>query len=75
MKVSWEAADGYVGKSRPQTTRIDDSDILSCETEDEVRDLVRDCIQEDFEQKVCPDYSESEVEAVLDFWKENKDTD
>lgn len=72
MKVEWTVADGYVNNG-PHTTKIDDSDIMNCETEHEVRNLVEECIREDFEQKVEPDWRESEVDAVVDFWKEMKE--
>ena len=50
--VTWEVNDGYVSGSAPQTTLIDDCDWLECETEEERQDLVSDCVQNDFEQKV-----------------------
>ena len=52
MIVYWEVEDGYVGKSRPQSTEISDEDLDACETEEERERLIEDCIQEDFEQNI-----------------------
>lgn len=52
MIVYWEVEDGYVGKSRPQSTEISDEDLDACETEEERERLIEDCIQEDFEQMI-----------------------
>ncbi len=52
MIVHWEVEDGYVGKSRPQSTEISDEDLDACETAEERERLIEDCIQEDFEQNI-----------------------
>jgi len=52
MKVTWEVDDGYVGGSRPHTTNIDELDIEDCEDIDEAMEMVRDMIQEDYDQKI-----------------------
>ncbi|MBD3351724.1 MAG: hypothetical protein GF364_09590 [Candidatus Lokiarchaeota archaeon] len=52
MKVRWEVNDGYIGKSRPQYTIIDDDDLDECETEEDREKLIEDMIQEDFEQRI-----------------------
>lgn len=51
MKVCWEAEDGYVGGSRPQSFIIDDSDLEGLSSE-EIDEYVNDSIQDDFEQKI-----------------------
>ena len=74
MKVCWEVDDGYVGKSRPQYTEIDDREIAECETVEEAIELVYDYVQHDFEQRIlwCCDPDTDEIERIL---KENKEED
>lgn len=55
--VTWEVEDGYVGKSRPQSTTIDieqNMDLTEWESmsEDEKRDFIGEMVQCDFEQKI-----------------------
>jgi hypothetical protein len=52
MIVHWEVEDGYVGKSRPQSTEISNEDLDACETQAERDLLIEECIQEDFEQSI-----------------------
>lgn len=52
MKIIWEVEDGYVGKSAPHETEIDDDELAECETEEARENLISDSIQEDFNQKV-----------------------
>lgn len=52
MKVTWEVDDGYIGKSAPHVTEIDDDELTECETEQEREDFIAECIEEDFRQTV-----------------------
>lgn len=52
MKVRWEVEDGYVGKSRPQTTEVPDEELAECDIEEEREQLIESYIQEDFEQRI-----------------------
>jgi len=52
MKITWEVDDGYCGKSRPQTTEIDDEELAEYETEEEKEKFIEECIQQDFEQRI-----------------------
>ena len=52
MIVNWEVEDGYIGKSRPQHTVIDDDELAERETEEEKEQLIEECIQDDFNQKI-----------------------
>lgn len=52
MKVTWEVNDGYVGKSRPQTTEVNDGELTSCETFEEAMNLIEEAVQYDFEQRI-----------------------
>lgn len=40
MEITWEVEDGYMGGSRPQTTTIDDGELLDCETTEERKALI-----------------------------------
>jgi hypothetical protein len=72
IKVTWEVADGYAGRTRPQTTKIDHSDIVDCDSEDEVKKLIEDSIQEDFDQKISPDYGTSVYTEALELWTQSQ---
>ena len=55
--VSWEVEDGYVGKSRPQTTEVkpyDDMDYEEWEemTNEEREAYLDDAVQTDFEYRI-----------------------
>ncbi len=52
MIVRWEVDDGYAGKSRPQYTEIDDSELAECETQEERQQLIEDYVREDFETRI-----------------------
>lgn len=52
MKVTWQVDDGYVGGSRPQYSNIPDDDILECESEEEILDLISEWIEEDYSQNI-----------------------
>ena len=51
MKVRWEIEDGYLGKSRPQYTSIDDAELEGL-SEDERQELISEYVQVDFEQRI-----------------------
>ena len=48
MIITWEVEDGYVGKSRPQKTTIDNDALAECDTDEEKNEYIEQCIQEDF---------------------------
>ena len=48
MIITWEVEDGYVGKSRPQKTTIDNDELAECDTDEEKNEYIEQCIQEDF---------------------------
>jgi hypothetical protein len=51
--VKWEVEDGYVGKSRPQSTIVDtDHHFWDSLNDEEKRQLIEECVQEDYEQKI-----------------------
>ena len=52
MKVRWEVEDGYVGKSRPQYTEIDDEELEDYPEGEERENFINECIQDDFDQKI-----------------------
>ena len=68
MKARWEVQDGYVGKSRPQTTEIDDGDLGDCETEAEAEELILAEVDDDFAQKITPGIDN--LSELLDHWRE-----
>ena len=60
VKVSWEAEDGYCGKSRPQEFEFNYSDWISNDAElPEIEQALGRALDEDFESKITP--------AFLDF--------
>lgn len=48
MRITWEIEDGYIGKSRPHFTEVDDEDLDECETEDEREELISEIVHQDF---------------------------
>lgn len=56
VKVSWEVSDGYVGKSRPQSTTVDVEDFEDLD-EQEIEHLLFETVQEDFDQQISWDIS------------------
>lgn len=65
FEVTWSVEDGYVGKDRPQTLYIDESDIDSEMDDDELKKMFWDSIDDDFNQKISS-YSRDES-AFLDW--------
>lgn len=57
IEVRWEVEDGYAGKTRPQYTKIRIADIMDCWSEDEVKSLIDDCIQADFEHRISAGFT------------------
>ena len=79
IEVTWEVADGYrsihgryAGQSRPQTTRIRREEIESAIDEADVREIVEQSIQSDFESKIAPDYGESVYSEALAIWRQSQ---
>lgn len=52
IEIQYEADDGYVGKSRPQSFTFFLSDLEYCDTVEEAMKIIDDATQEDFEQKI-----------------------
>jgi hypothetical protein len=57
MIIKWEVEDGYVTGKRYHTTNIDDGDIEACGTKEEFENLIEESVDEDFRQKVSPNYT------------------
>jgi hypothetical protein len=72
IEVTWEVADGYAEKSRQQTTRIRREEIESAIDEADVREIVEQSIQSDFESKIAPDYGESVYSEALAIWRQSQ---
>jgi hypothetical protein len=58
IKITWEVEDGYLGRSRPQTTTVDiEKEIMSEEdwnelTEDDKKEILDQAVEEDYKQKI-----------------------
>ena len=72
IEVEWEVANGYAEKSRPQTTRIRREEIESATDEAEVKEIIEQSIQSDFESKIAPDYGESVYSEALAIWRQSQ---
>jgi hypothetical protein len=64
FRITWEAQDGYVGGSRPHTTKLKLEHFDGSESVDEIREQILNEIQTDFESKVTPGYSDSDVDVL-----------
>jgi hypothetical protein len=62
--AQYEVGDGYCGGSRPQTFKIHYSDIDEDMTQQDIKELYHDMIQNDFEENIFP-----EAEKVDEFVK------
>ncbi|MCA8972870.1 MAG: hypothetical protein KDC95_24005 [Planctomycetes bacterium] len=69
VNIDWEVSDGYCGGSRPHTTKIDQSELMDRDTEDEVRELISECIQDHFEQEVLPSWEQKDEDAIVELWR------
>ena len=68
MNITWEIEDGYVGKSRPQHTKVPDDEIRECERVSEATNLIYSYIDDDFYNNInwCLSYEiEDEVRELL----------
>ena len=70
VKFKWQILDGYSGSARPQHVVIDETEIIDCEDEEELLQIIESAVQGDFEQKVNPGWDDSEVQKVIKTWKE-----
>lgn len=52
IEVRWEIDDGYVGKSRPHTTRVYFDELDDDASDEEIFDYIEEAIQSDFEQRI-----------------------
>ena len=72
ITIIWFASDGYGGKDRPQYVDINGGELAECETEEEVNSLIQDVVQADFEDKVGPEWGDSQEAKVIAAWKAAK---
>lgn len=64
IAVNWSVDDGYVNNGT-HTAKIDIQDFDADMTDDEILDVVSECVQSDFEQKAMPGFDLQEaIEAV-----------
>jgi len=75
FEVTYEADDGYVGKSRPKNFTIDEMDLSGDETREELVEMFEEIMYEDFQQNVQPfsDDCDEFVEWALKINKENEE--
>ena len=71
MEITWEVGYGYMGKSRPKITTIDDEKLLYYETADDAFELICEYVQEDFIQQIswCIRNEDKTMEEVSEFLK------
>jgi len=55
--ITWKVEDDYIGKYRPQTTKLKITDFMDLEEwaelpVEEKKQLIEEAVQEDFEQKI-----------------------
>jgi hypothetical protein len=64
MEIIWKACDGYEG-NRPQGAYINEDELLDCESEEDVEELIEQTVENAFTQKVFYSYEDSETNKVL----------
>ena len=67
INIKWEVSDGYIGKDRPQYTKIYINDLDDIETKEEIIDFISSIIQEDFETNISWDANFSELEDYFKY--------
>ena len=77
FRVTWEVADGYVGRDRPQHFHISKNDLAGDEDENTLRRFFGDTLQEEFEQRVGPTSEDEDAfvewaKAVLEELKDEE---
>lgn len=65
MTIHYDISDGYAGGKAPHSVRIDDSDILACDTVEEAMVMIDEIVQDDFLQKVCPSWDDGKVKIEV----------
>ena len=50
VRITYEVSDGYMGKSRPQFCKIDDSELDELETDEERNAFIDEYVQQDFDK-------------------------
>lgn len=64
IEVKWQADDGYVG-NRKHCCSIDPAEFDADMTDDEIADLIRQIVEDDFQQRVSCSYSDDELNAAV----------
>lgn len=69
--IHWQASDGYVGKDRPQRCKVHLSEFDGRESLEEIKEMLEEVLQCDFEQKVHCDADNldevaEQIKAALD---------
>jgi hypothetical protein len=66
ITITWYADDGYVCGDRPKRIVCDPDDFVDCDSEESVNEMLSQCLQEEFEQKVswCADNFDDHVKAI-----------
>lgn len=71
IEVSWESWDGYIGRSRPQTTTIDLSEFDDDMDVTDIEGVIEEAVDDDFRQKIVPSLEPDELsrctDAVLEY--------
>lgn len=65
IEVRWQVDDGYVGKSRPQTTNVYLEDLDHCESIIDIIAEIENAVQDDFQQKICWNFR-GDIEKVAE---------
>ena len=71
MKITYYAADGYVGKDRHLHCNVDDDEILAADSNEEAFVIVDDAIEEAFQQRVSCDYDQHEIRQRIVALRDN----
>jgi nitrite reductase/ring-hydroxylating ferredoxin subunit len=65
MDICWTISDGYGGGARPQKLKVNDDELLECDTVESAFDLIEGAVQEDFVQKVSSAYDSNKIKAQI----------
>ena len=76
--INWQIEDGYVGKCRPQKTKIDDNELLECESQEEAEKLIHsfvrndfNIVRNDFNNRVY--YCIDNMNELIEYWRNERE--
>jgi hypothetical protein len=75
IEITYGIDDGYVGGDRPHHVTVYLTDLLDCETYEEVEELIEESVEEDMRQTVSTYWKRDQLDGILDRIKALRDAE